>query len=130
MAVFTGKAGVVQLGANSFAEVRSYSLTQTADTVESTVMGDSSKTYEATQTDYSGSIECYFDDTDTNGQVAATVGSTITLNLGPEGTASGAYKLSGSAIITSKVISASLDGLVELTLEVQGTGNLTIETYS
>ena len=93
-------------------------------------MGDSAKTYEATLTDFSGTIDVYFDDTDTNGQVAMTVGSSITLNLAPEGTASGAYKLSGSAIITDKSITASHDGIVEMTFSVQGSGALTIGTYS
>tara|TARA_R110002012_G_scaffold104733_2_gene245384 strand:+ start:1942 stop:2334 length:393 start_codon:yes stop_codon:yes gene_type:complete len=130
MAVFTGKNGVVQNGANAIAEVRSYSLSQTADTTESTSMGDSAKTYEATLTDFSGTIDVYFDDTDTNGQVAMTVGSTITLNLAPEGSGSGAYKLSGSAIITDKSITASHDGIVEMTFSVQGSGALTIGTYS
>ncbi len=130
MAVFTGKNGVVQNGANAIAEVRSYSLSQTADTAESTSMGDSAKTYEATLTDFSGTIDVYFDDTDTNGQVAMTVGSSITLNLAPEGTSSGAYKLSGSAIITDKSITASHDGIVETTFSVQGSGALTIGTYS
>ena len=92
-------------------------------------MGNNSKTYVATLTDFSGSVECFFDDTDSTGQVAATVGSSITLNLGPEGTGTGAYKLTGTAIITNKEISASQDGLVELTIEFQGTGGLTIATY-
>ena len=47
MAVFTGKAGVVQTGSNALAEVRSYGITQTGDTTESTSMGDSAKTFEA-----------------------------------------------------------------------------------
>jgi predicted secreted protein len=129
MAVFAGKAGVVQLGSNDFAEVRSYSITETADTTESTTLGNNSKTYVATLTDFSGTVECFFDDTDSTAQVAATVGSSITLNLGPEGSGSGAYKLTGTAIITNKEISASQDGLVELTIEFQGTGGLTISTY-
>jgi len=129
MAVFTGKNGVVQSGTGSIGEVRSYSLSQTADTVESTSMGDSAKTYEATLTDFSGSIDCYFDDTDSV-QTGMTVGSTITLNLAPEGTASGKYKLTGSAIITDKSITASNDGLVEMSLSIQGSGALSIGTYS
>lgn len=129
MAVFTGKSGVVQLGSNDFAEVRSYTITETADVVESTSMGDSSKTYEATLTDYTASIELFFDDTDSTGQVAATVGSSITLNLGPEGSGSGAYKLTGTAIVTSKTITGASEGLVEMTIECQGSGGLTISTF-
>lgn len=129
MATFTGKAGVVQTGSNALAEVRSYSITQTGDTTESTSMGDSAKTFEATLTEFSGNIDLFFDDTDTSGQVSLTIGSSFTLNLAPEGTGSGAYKLSGSAIVTDITRSASHDGLVEMTVAFQGTGALTIGTY-
>ena len=129
MAVFTGKAGVVQTGSNALAEVRSYSITQTGDTTESTSMGDSAKTFEATLTEFSGSVDVFFDDTDSSGQVSLTLGSSFTLNLAPEGTGSGAYKLSGSAIVTDITRTASHDGLVEMTIAFQGTGALTIGTY-
>lgn len=129
MAVFTGKAGVVQTGSNALAEVRSYSITQTGDTTESTSMGDSAKTFEATLTEFSGSVDVFFDDTDSSGQVSLTIGSSFTLNLAPEGTGSGAYKLSGSAIVTDITRTASHDGLVEMTIAFQGTGALTIGTY-
>jgi hypothetical protein len=130
MATFTGKAGVVQTGTNALAEVRSYSITQTGDTTESTAMGDSAKTFEATLTEFSGSIDVFFDDTDTSGQVSLTIGSSFTLNLAPEGTGSGSYKLSGTAIVTDVTRTAAHDGLVEMTIAFQGTGALTIGTYS
>ena len=129
MATFTGKAGVVQTGSNALAEVRSYSITQTGDTTESTSMGDSAKTFEATLTEFSGSVDLFFDDTDSSGQVSLTIGSSFTLNLAPEGTGSGAYKLSGSAIVTDITRTAAHDGLVEMTIAFQGTGALTIGTY-
>ena len=129
MAVFTGKAGVVQTGSNALAEVRSYSITQTGDTTESTSMGDSAKTFEATLTEFSGSVDVFFDDTDSSGQVSLTIGSSFTLNLAPEGTGSGAYKLSGSAIVTDITRTAAHDGLVEMSIAFQGTGALSIGTY-
>ena len=129
MATFTGKAGVVQTGSNALAEVRSYSISQTGETTESTSMGDSAKSFESTLTEFSGSVDLFFDDTDTSGQVSLTIGSSFTLNLAPEGSGSGAYKLSGSAIVTDKTITASHDGLVEMTIGFQGTGALTIGTY-
>ena len=129
MAVFTGKAGVVQTGSNSLAEVRSYSITQSGETTESTAMGDSAKTFESTLTEFSGSVDLFFDDTDTNGQVSLTIGSSFTLNLAPEGTGSGAFKLSGSAIVIEVTRTAAHDGLVEMTVSFQGTGALTIGTY-
>ena len=130
MATFTGKAGVVQTGSNALAEGRSYSITQTGDTTESTSMGDSAKTFEATLTEFSGSVDLFFDDTDSSGQVSLTIGSSFTLNLAPEGTGSGSYKLSGSAIVTDITRSAAHDGLVEMSIAFQGTGALTIGTYS
>jgi predicted secreted protein len=130
MATLTGKAGVVQTGSNAIAEVRSYSITQTGDTTESTSMGDSAKTFEATLTEFSGSVDVFFDDTDTSGQVSLTIGSSFTMNLAPEGTASGAYKLSGTAIVTDVTRTAAHDGLVEMSIAFQGTGALAIGTYS
>tara|TARA_R100001460_G_scaffold36010_2_gene69233 strand:+ start:1481 stop:1870 length:390 start_codon:yes stop_codon:yes gene_type:complete len=129
MAVFTGKAGVVQTSSNDIAEVRSYSITESGDTTESTAMGDSAKSYEPTLTEFSGSIDLFFDDTDTSGQVSLTVGSEFTLNLGPEGTSTGKYKLSGTGIVTEKTITAAHDGLVEMTIGFQGDGALSIGTY-
>ena len=129
MAVFTGKSGVVQTSSNDIAEVRSYSITESGDTTESTAMGDSAKTYEPTLTEFSGSIDLYFDDTDSSGQVSLTIGSEFTLNLAPEGTSSGKYKLSGTGIVTEKTITAAHDGLIEMTIGFQGDGALTIGTY-
>ena len=129
MATHLGKEGTVQVGSNSIAEIRSFSIDETVDTVEDTSMGDASKTYLASIKDFSGSVDVIYDETDTNGQVALAVGSTVTLNFAPEGADSGDVKLTGSAIVTGKSISSSFDGLVEASISVQGTGGLTTTTY-
>lgn len=129
MATFLGKGGTVQVGSNSIAEIRSYSIDETTDVIEDSSMGDSSKTYLVTLKDFSGTVDVLFDDTDTNGQTALSVGSSVTLNFAPEGTGSGAVKLSGTALVTGKSVSASFDGLVESTISVQGTGGLATGTY-
>ena len=85
MATHLGKEGTVQVGSNSIAEIRSFSIDETVDTVEDTSMGDASKTYLASIKDFSGSVDVIYDETDTNGQVALAVGSTVTLNFAPEG---------------------------------------------
>ena len=102
---------------------------ETTDVIEDSSMGDSSKTYLVTLKDFSGTVDVLFDDTDTNGQTALSVGSSVTLNFAPEGTGSGAVKLSGTALVTGKSVSASFDGLVESTISVQGTGGLATGTY-
>tara|TARA_R110002096_G_scaffold52727_6_gene137610 strand:+ start:39 stop:425 length:387 start_codon:yes stop_codon:yes gene_type:complete len=127
MAIHKGSEGLVKVGSNTVAEVKSYSIDETADTIESTSMGDSAKTFESSLTSFSGSVECHWDETDT-AQVAMSIGSTITLNLYPEGDASGDTYYSGSAVITGKTVSGSHDGLVEASISFQGSGALTITT--
>jgi|TARA_R100000231_G_C5287854_1_gene153688 predicted secreted protein len=129
MATFLGKGGTVQVGSNAIAEIRNYNIDENIDVVEDTSMGDASKTYLASIKDFSGSVDVLFDDTDTNGQTALSVGSSVTLNFAPEGTGSGAVKLTGTAIVTGKSVTASYDGLVESSITVQGTGGLTTTTY-
>ena len=129
MATHLGKEGTVQVGSNAIAEIRGFSIDETIDTVEDTSMGDSSKSYLASIKDFSGSVDVLYDETDTNGQTALSVGSSVTLNFAPEGTSSGDVKLTGTAIVTGKSVTSSFDGLVESTISVQGTGGLTTTTY-
>tara|TARA_R100000231_G_scaffold121427_1_gene91612 strand:+ start:1228 stop:1617 length:390 start_codon:yes stop_codon:yes gene_type:complete len=129
MATHLGKEGTVQVGSNAIAEIRGFSIDETIDVVEDTSMGDSSKTYLASIKDFSGSVDVLYDETDTNGQTALSVGSSVTLNFAPEGTDSGDVKLTGTAIVTGKSVTSSFDGLVESTITVQGTGGLTTGTY-
>jgi hypothetical protein len=129
MATHLGKEGTVQVGSNSIAEIRSFNIDEVIDVVEDTSMGDSSKTYLASIKDFSGSVDLLFDETDTNGQTALAVGSSVTLNFAPEGTASGDVKLTGTAIVTGKSINSSFDGLVEASISIQGSGGLTTTTY-
>ena len=130
MATHLGKEGTVQVGSNAIAEIRGFSIDETIDVVEDTSMGDSSKTYLASIKDFSGTVDVLYDETDTNGQTALSLGSSVTLNFAPEGTSSGDVKLTGTAIVTGKSVTSSFDGLVESTITVQGTGGLTTTTYS
>ena len=129
MATHLGKEGTVQVGSNAIAEIRSFSVDESIDVVEDTSMGDSAKTYLASIKDFSGTIDVLFDETDTNGQTALSVGSSVTVNFAPEGTTSGDVKLTGTAIVTGKSVSSSFDGLVESTITIRGTGGLTTGTY-
>ncbi len=128
MATHKGSEGTVKSGANAIAEIRSYTITETADTLEDTTMGDSSRTYLASLKTFTGSIECFWDETDTNGQLTLDVGSTVTINIYPEGSTSGDTYYTGSVIITEKSITASFDGMVEASFSFQGTGALSEST--
>jgi len=128
MATHKGSEGIVKVGTDSVSEVRSYSIEETADTLEDTSMGDSARTYKSSLTSFSGSLDVFWDETDTTGQGALTIGSEVTLNLYPEGDTAGDTYYTGSAIVTGVSRSASFDGLVEASISVQGTGALTPDT--
>ena len=57
MATHTGSEGTVKVGANAIAEIRSYSLEETADTAEDTSMGDSYRTFKTTLKAWTGSVD-------------------------------------------------------------------------
>lgn len=128
MATHIGRDGVVKVGSNDVAEVRSFSLNETADTVEDTTMGDTARTHLITLTSFDGSIDVFWDETDTTGQVALGVGSSVTLALYPEGDAAGDTYYSGTALVTGVSRSSSFDGMVEASITVQGSGALTTST--
>jgi len=128
MAVHTGSEGTVKVGANAIAELKSYTIEESGDTIETTALGDTSRTYVAGLRTFSGTIEVYWDETDTDGQVALTTGATVTLSFYPEGDGAGDTYYTGSAIITGVSVSGTTDGTVDRSFTVQGTGALSITT--
>ena len=128
MATHKGSEGLVKVGSATVAEVKSYSLEESADTIETTKMGDAARTYLPSLTSFSGSVDCFWDETDTAGQVALAVGASVTLVFYPEGEASGDTYYSGTALVTGKTITGSFDGMVEASISVQGTGAITTTT--
>lgn len=130
MATHTGNGGAVYVGANAVAEIRDWSLEQTSEVVADTTMGDAWVTNKATLKSWTSSFNAYWDETDTNGQEALTVGSEITLNLYPEGNSSTSTYWSGSCIVTSVSKSASFDGMIEASFSVTGNGALTQSTVA
>lgn len=128
MSTHKGSEGIVKVGSNSVAEIRSYSIEESADTLEDTSMGDSARTYKPSLTSFSGSLDVFWDETDTSGQGALSIGSEVTLNVYPEGDTAGDTYYTGSAIVTGVSRTASYDGLVEASISVQGNGALTETT--
>lgn len=127
MAAHKGSEGTVHVGTDAVAEIRSYSVEETSDTVETTSMGDTARTHLASLTSFSGSIDVFWDEVDT-AQIALTVGTSVTIKFYPEGTASSAKYYTGTAIVTGVSRSASFDGMVEASISVQGTGALELAT--
>lgn len=129
MATHTGSEGTVKVGSDAIGEIRSFSIEETADTLDDTTMGDTARTYKSSLTSFSGSVDVLWDEGDT-GQTALTIGASVTLNLYPEGDTSGDTYMTGTAIVTGRSISSSHDGLVEMSISVQGSGALTTTTVA
>ena len=128
MATHVGTSGVVKVGANAVAEITGFSIDQTSDTVEDTTLTDTAKTYKVLRSDASGTIECHWDETDTNGQGALTVGAEVTLNLYPEGEDAGDTYYTGTAIVTGLSQAITLDGVISRTINVQFSGGVSTTT--
>jgi len=91
-------------------------------------MGDASRTYLTGLKTFSGSVDVFWDETDTDGQVSFSVGSSVTFAVYPEGDTAGDTYYSGTAIVTGRTITSSFDGMVEASFTLQGTGALTATT--
>lgn len=128
MATHAGKEGLVKVGTNTVAEVRTWTINTTGDVIEDTAMGDTARTYLAGLTAADASIDVFWDETDTNGQVALAPGSSVTLVLYPEGADAGDTYYTGTAIVTSKSITGSFDGMVEATIAATYSGAVTTTT--
>ena len=74
MANHKGSEGTVKIGSNAISELKSYNISEEAETIEDTTMGDSSRTYQVGLKTFSGSCEAFWDETDSSGQGALTNG--------------------------------------------------------
>jgi predicted secreted protein len=123
MANHLGREGTVRISSTTIGELRNYSLSHSSDTVEDSTLGDIYRTRKATMRSWSVSGDVYWDEVDA-GQIALTIGSTVTVNLYPEGAASTAVYYSGSGIVSKFDLSASFDGMVEGSISIEGNGTL------
>ena len=125
MANHTGVSGLIKVGTNTIAEVRSFTLNTTAELLEDTALTDAAKTYQIGKKGATASIECFWDETATNGQIAIAEGNQDTMTLYPEGADSGDYYYGGTWIVSGNSVSTPTDGIIEATFDGTLTGALT-----
>ena len=136
MSSFVGNAGAIKINGAAVAEVRSYSIEMTADTIEQTVMGDASRQYVKGLSTFSGTADVYWDPAhftgtnDIDGEIFAAVGDAGTsIAIYPEGDVGSSDKImSGNIVVTGYTINGSFDGMIEASISFQGTGALTYAT--
>lgn len=133
MANYAGNAGVVRIDDDTgtlqtVAEVRSYSIETTADTIEKTIMGNATRQYVKGLASFSGTADVYWDPdhftVEDMNPTAGTVGATnkvVTLEIYPEGTGS---KWAGEVVVTGYTVNGTFDGMIEASISFQGTGSL------
>lgn len=129
-AVYNGINGVAKFdvggSATTLASVISFTVTNTGDTIETSAMGSSARTYLPGLTNFTGSMELYFRDDDSAQQAlfSGPGATAATVEFFPSGETTG-IKLSGEVIITSHEISAANDAAVTASVSFQGSGALT-----
>lgn len=122
MACISGNDGVVQIEATPVAQVRSYTITETGETVDCSHMASGGyRTFTPTLNTWEGSMDLVWDSQDLVSGLAVG-GPAVTLTVYPQGTG---YNMEGEVIITSMEITAEYDGLVEASVAFTGTGTLT-----
>ena len=150
MAETKGVSGVVKIGPNgstktAMLHVTAFSLEETSETIDVTAMTDPAREIISSFRGFTGTVDGYWDQNDTNighdsdaastGSDSATdavgvaplikAGDRIDFELYPAGLGANSAYYSGDAIVTSISRSASFDGAVEYSIAFDGTGDLT-----
>tara|TARA_Y100000356_G_C11169970_1_gene240765 strand:- start:86 stop:502 length:417 start_codon:yes stop_codon:yes gene_type:complete len=135
MAAASGNGGVLQTSPDdstysAIASLQSWTLEQSADTIETSAMGTSlTKSFLPGQTSFSGSADALWNDDDTSMesiQTGLAAGDTsFYIKLYPVGTSSGDF-YSGQIVLTGFSITSSLNSPIGFSFTFQGTGTLTL----
>ena len=131
MASYEGSNGSVKVldgtgTAAAIAQVRSWNISHSRDTVEDTAMGDSFRTHKKGLQSWSGSMEIIFDDQESaevNASLDPNTDTVITADFWPDASVVGT-KFTGTIIVTEYAVTASYDGLVTASVSFSGTGAL------
>jgi len=129
MATHNGSEGLVHIGTDAVGELKSWSVTENATMIDTTVLSDTAQTFSAGSTSWSGSCEAFLDETDT-AQTALTSGASVTLKFYFEGTASTDKYYTGTALVESIDRSGATDDIVNVSFSFRGTGALTLATVA
>lgn len=128
MATIAGNDGQVVIAGNVVASTRNFSVDITADTIETSTMGVDVRTYVKGMSSWSGSADVYFDLSTNQANLLAasdtsTVGGTpVAVKFYVDQDQTNDLVYIGNAIITGYSVSSAMDGLVEATISVQGSG--------
>ena len=129
MATHNSSQGLIKVGTDTLGELKSFSFSETAGTIETSTLSSTAKTFAVGQTSFSGSAEAYWDNDDT-AQNALSNGAVVELHFYPEGATSGDKFRSGTCIVSEVSTSLSTEGTVEASFSFTGSGVLAEATVS
>ena len=129
MATYKGQYGVFQaitsggtLAATN--NLKSWSIEEATDSIETTVMGNTSKTFTTGIKSWTASAELLYDLSNAV-QADLVIGESVDIKIYPN-TASQAESFAGTGIVTATSQSGALGDMVNSSVTVQGTGALTV----
>ena len=128
MATYKGQDGVFQAITSggtlaSVSQLKSWEISEEAESIESTAMGDTSKTYVAGIKGWTCSCEVLYDLSNAV-QADLVVGESVDIKIWPNTTGQ-SESFAGAGIVTASSQSGALGDLVTSSISVQGTGALT-----
>jgi len=123
MSIYRGSEGLVKIGTKTIAEVNNWTIEQSVDTTDASVMGDHWQRHVALLKSWTGSATAFWDEDDTQGQGALLLGKAFTLRFYPS---SNSRYFTGTVLVTGLSLSAGMTDLVEASFSFQGTGELKI----
>lgn len=138
--IHSGSQGIVYIGSTAVASIRSFSLEETQETIDATTMnvsGAAFRTNKATFSSWSATIDVFWSVEENASPLTANVTETnatlspgateYTFHFWPAGDDQYELGYTGDGIVTGRTISASVDGMVEASITVLGTGPITTE---
>ncbi len=137
MGATPSKVSVVKLSVigtpTEIGEVRSYNIETALGTIDASTIATNWKKYLVGQASWSGSLELFYDPTDSAQSVLvsnAMAGTLCTLTIQPLGAGSGKPQLAGSCYVTGMTISGATEDAVGLSITFQGTDPLALASQS
>ena len=132
MASHTGSEGLVKLTSTSgdtVGELTSWTLSASAEVIDATILSSAAKVTKAGVKSYTGSVEMFWDETDT-AQTTIVEAAEVTFLFLPEGNTSSDVSWSVSGIVDSLEFGAAVDGMITASASFASNGALTRGTVS
>ena len=125
MAVIHGKTGVVKVAADggspaAVGEITNWSFEDTADAIDVSVLGSTSRKYVSGITSASGEISAYFDSTDAQ-QALLDAGAAVEIEIHPSGEGAGTkyYTFTNPIITGASFDAGGVDGVATASFSFQ-----------